>query len=80
MVQASWSVYYEQSPPHFKELFGDRPVHKNDTSVLPLQAADLLAWHIRRDYYEIEKGNIFSSPTIDALHSLNGVHHRWTKD
>jgi hypothetical protein len=79
MVQASWSVYYEQSPPHFKELFGDRPVHKNDKCTFPLQAADLLAWHIRRDYYEHNKGNTFSSPTMDSLRSMNGVRDLWTK-
>lgn len=79
MVQASWSTYYDQSPPEFKELFGERPVHKSDIDTWPLQAADMLAWHIRRDYYERGLGNTFTSPTMEALNSIRGVHDLWTK-
>jgi len=33
---------------HERELIGGRPVHRDDRSFLPLQAADLIAWQIRR--------------------------------
>jgi hypothetical protein len=80
MAQASWSVYYDQSPAEFKELFGDRPVHKNNVDTWPLQAADMLAWHIRRSYYEQESGNTFFSPTMEVLRSIGGAHDLWTKE
>jgi len=80
IVQGAWSVYYEQAPEEYKELFGDRPVHKKDTDVLPLQAADLLAWHIRREYYELGKGSQLNTPVMDAIRDIQGAHDRWTKD
>jgi hypothetical protein len=80
IVQGAWSIYYEQAPTHFKELFGERPVHKNDVGTWPLQAADMLAWHIRRSYYELELGNVFTSPTMEVLRSIKGAHDPWTRD
>jgi hypothetical protein len=80
IVQGAWSIYYDQAPPPFKELFGERPVHKNDVDTWPLQAADMLAWHIRRSYYELELGNIFTSPTMEVLRSIKGAHDLWTRD
>jgi len=38
----------ESSPPHVKKLMGSTPVFRDDKEVLPLQAADLIAWHKRR--------------------------------
>lgn len=35
-------------PPEIKALIGGTPKFENDEWVLPLQAADMLAWHIRR--------------------------------
>lgn len=34
--------------PKLQELLGSAPVFRDDKKVLPLQAADMLAWHIRR--------------------------------
>lgn len=36
----------------FSEVVCGKPIHRCDKEVLPLQAADLLAWHIRRVCYE----------------------------
>jgi Protein of unknown function (DUF3800) len=35
-------------PPEIKALMGGTPKFENDEWVLPLQAADMLAWHVRR--------------------------------
>lgn len=80
IVQASWNAYYDQSPPEFKNLFGDRPTHRKDTDTYPLQAADMLAWHIRRVYYEHALGKRFSSPTMRALRSIPHVGRTQTKE
>ncbi len=36
------------APPQVRALMGATPVFRNDEEVLPLQAADLVAWHKRR--------------------------------
>jgi hypothetical protein len=38
----------ESAPPQVRALMGATPVFRNDEEVLPLQAADLVAWHKRR--------------------------------
>jgi len=80
IVQTSWSTYYDQSPPEFKKLFGERPTHKKDIDIYPLQAADMLAWHIRRTYYEQTLGKEFSSPTMRVLRSIKHIGRTWTKE
>jgi len=39
-------------PSEMTGLLVGRPRFEDDRKVLPLQMADLLAWHSRRDYYE----------------------------
>jgi hypothetical protein len=35
-------------PPHLQRIIGQTPVFRDDKEVKPLQAADMLAWHLRR--------------------------------
>jgi hypothetical protein len=35
-------------PTHLRQLLGGKPIFKSDHEVVPLQAADMLAWHLRR--------------------------------
>lgn len=42
-------------PTGVQELLGSTPIFRNDKKVLPLQAADLLAWHLRRQKEERNK-------------------------
>jgi len=39
-------------PLHLRKLLGNRPVFKTDEELIPLQAADCLAWHLRRSREE----------------------------
>ena len=34
--------------PQFSAMLGSTPIYRNDRETMPLQAADLLAWHLRR--------------------------------
>lgn len=36
------------TPPEVRAVMGARPIFRDDKAVVPLQAADLLAWHVRR--------------------------------
>jgi hypothetical protein len=51
-VGAEAAIWYEdiksQQTPELARLMGSSPKFENDEFVLPLQAADMLAWHIRR--------------------------------
>ena len=38
----------ESASPHMRAIMGTTPVFRSDEQVLPLQAADLVAWHKRR--------------------------------
>jgi hypothetical protein len=43
-----YGVIRESLDPDIKELLGSTPLFRKDEAVLPLQAADLVAWHKRR--------------------------------
>lgn len=45
-------------------LMGDRPIFGNDKSMVALQAADMLAWHLRRRH---ERGEDEPLPALDLL-------------
>jgi hypothetical protein len=44
----------DMQPKAVKDLLSIEPLFRNDKNVMPLQAADMLAWHIRRQH---EKGD-----------------------
>lgn len=51
--------------PEVEALLGSTPVFRDDEKVLPLQAADVLAWHIRREHAgEVPAGYL---PSFDLL-------------
>jgi hypothetical protein len=56
-VQAVWSKLTEIIYDDLRPLIGGRPSHRNDKEVLPLQGADLLAWHVRQNYAAMGRDN-----------------------
>ena len=40
----------ESEEPEIRNLLGATPIFRDDKHVLPLQAADMLAWHVRRNH------------------------------
>jgi hypothetical protein len=49
IVQSAHGIFLRDAPERYRALIGARPRHKNDRTCLPLQAADMLAWDIRRE-------------------------------
>jgi len=51
-IGAEAAVWYEaiksMQSPEVSRVLGSSPIFRDDVKVLPLQAADLLAWHLRR--------------------------------
>jgi len=58
---AAYEMFTHFAPPELKPLIGARPIHRTDFELLPLQAADLLAWQTRRFYAEREQNREYSS-------------------
>jgi len=79
-VQAHFGAFYDLAPPRVKSLFGERPAHRNDVTTLPLQVADMMAWHVHRRLYEKEIGREFDSPTMRVLNTIPHFDNLWTKD
>jgi hypothetical protein len=80
LVQKFWDSYVEAAPPEAKPLLGGRPIHRSDLEFLPLQAADLIAWHIRRNEHEMRlHGHPYKSSVWDRLSTINLVGWEWTK-
>lgn len=70
VVQSGYSELVQIMEPTLLAHLGGRPIHRDDKQFLPLQAADLLAWHIRRWYHSDETGEIFQSPLLDLLRTI----------
>jgi len=51
-INAAYAAMLEHLPKEQMDLLVGRPRFENDKYFLPLQMADLFAWHSRRDYYE----------------------------
>lgn len=49
-VLSTWSHIKESCPPEIRTRFGDPPISRSDIDFNPLQAADFLAWQIRRQF------------------------------
>lgn len=55
---ALWYVPLKHSDPLLARTLGGPPIFRSDDDVLPLQAADMLAWHVRK----------LSEPDFDGRH------------
>lgn len=48
MIDKIWDDYMSQRPEETRKYYGSHPRFKNDKEALPLQAADLWAWWVRK--------------------------------
>lgn len=51
-VQRMWENYMRNRPDDFKKFYGAAPQFGDDNDFLPLQAADLWVWHVRKWWVE----------------------------
>jgi len=65
-------------PPEIKVLIGGTPKFENDEWVLPLQAADMLAWHVRRRKERPDEN--LSTLATAALENLDYAEIQLTED
>ena len=79
-VQENFKIFRDLAPPEIEGLLGEPPQHRDDKTTLPLQAADMIAWHVHRSYYERERGVEFDSIAMRILRSVRQYDDLWTKD
>jgi hypothetical protein len=77
-VLASWSYFKEVAPDHIRPLLGDPPIFRNDMTTLPLQAADLYAWHLRAQETATFSGEAYQSPWGNAGDAINTANWIWS--
>jgi hypothetical protein len=66
------------APPDVRKLSAGYPIFKKDEDVKPLQAADFLAWHARRYYFDLyagkdptkERWNVFFANLFEPDHDI----------
>ena len=55
---------------NFLPYMGQRPIFRDDKCFLPLQAADLYAWQVRRHY---ARNRVLWAPPTDVMRMLSGI-------
>lgn len=63
---------FKRAPDDWNNLIDGTPTFEDDKQVLPLQAADMLAWHIRREHegnYPSDYDGIIDLITVEGVHS-----------
>lgn len=55
-IDEAWDFFEASGNERLLELMGDRPEFRDDKTSLPLQAADLMAWWIRRQLADHHEG------------------------
>jgi len=63
----------EHAPPNLKKRLGSTPIFRDDEKVLPLKAADLFAWQIRRHIALEQPKNIAPSDILESFLGKYGV-------
>lgn len=62
LLRSEYDRFISLAPDNIASLSGGYPSFQNDEEALPLQAADMLAWHIRKYYVAYQSGK---DPTQD---------------
>jgi len=60
-----------------RQMVGDPPDFRSDKDVLPLQAADLFAWHVRKNSEYRERGEDYTHLAWQSLSAIEGPHRDW---
>lgn len=85
ILRQEYERFLSAAPPELRGLAGDFPKFEKDENALPLQAADMVAWHARRYYLDQfagkdptkEPSNVFFANLFEPEHD---VFDAWTED
>ncbi len=68
-----WVKEHPQVPLSVKKRLGSTPIFRDDNTVLPLKAADMSAWHVRRHLNEEQKKGIPPGEYLESIAKIFGV-------
>ncbi len=66
--------------PRLRRYFGDPPIFRDDKKVLALQAADTLAWQIRRHSADDRNNQNEDRSALESLLAVRGRHQHLTRE
>jgi Protein of unknown function (DUF3800) len=75
-----YRIIRDSQPAAVRSILSRDPIFRDDKQVLPLQAADMLAWHVRRNH--ISKPDAFQVPkflSADGHHMAVDIDTEWLK-
>jgi uncharacterized protein DUF3800 len=78
LIRSGWDFYKTFAAREIKPLIGDEPDFRADDTVLPLQAADMYAWHARQHALALSRGDTYKHPVWTALNSIPGAERDWS--
>ncbi|MGB9380687.1 hypothetical protein [Candidatus Binatus sp.] len=71
-ITEAYVAMMKHLPPEMTSLLDKRPSFEDDKAVGALQAADLWAWHVRRQYNQMtERRPLWTSPIWSALTEIH---------
>ena len=79
-AQLMWNFTVNATPNVVRKFVGNRPIHRDEKVFLPLQAADMFAWHVRRFYEEKARGKEYVDVSWKNLSSLTCAEDEWTEE
>jgi hypothetical protein len=68
-----WEMFLENLSDGLRPFAGRKPVHQDDKLALPLQAADLYAWQMRRLILEPNPESVMPSAALMELRNLDVI-------
>jgi len=78
LILSGWNFYRQYAARETKHLIGREPQFDDDRRALPLQAADLHAWHARQFSVACSRGHSYEHPAWRSLLSMGGAEREWT--
>jgi hypothetical protein len=80
LVRKGWEKAKEFMPFEQGRLLGEEPVWRDDKRFLPLQAADLYAWHARQAAALLRRrGETYTHPVWQTLSKIKAIERDWTR-
>jgi hypothetical protein len=79
---SAYETFKRCAPPESRPYIGTSPVFENEDNpeFLPLQAADMIAWHARRYHEDIMASRIPDNPLFRQLYVTEHVVDVWDED
>lgn len=74
-LELHWPKILSAMPDEIKRRIGGRPIHADDKEIIPLQAADILAWYLRRKFARDMQGEIPETSLASLFRGIKVVHY-----